>query len=60
MTVREAAKFAGVSPQTLRLCVERKQIPHRRVMLETSGFSNRSLSLFALRSKGEMENGRTT
>ena len=32
MTVREAAKFLGVSPQTVYLWVERKQIPHLRVM----------------------------
>src|SRR6202453_631262 len=31
-TVREAAKFLGVSPQTVYLWVERKQIPHLRVM----------------------------
>ena len=27
LTVREAAKFLGVSPQTVYLWVERKQIP---------------------------------
>ena len=32
LTVREAAKFLGVSPQTVYLWVERKQIPHLRVM----------------------------
>jgi excisionase family DNA binding protein len=31
-TVRQAAKFLGVSPQTVYLWVERKQIPHLRVM----------------------------
>ncbi len=30
--VREAAIFLGVSPQTVYLWVERKQIPHLRVM----------------------------
>jgi excisionase family DNA binding protein len=30
--VREAAVFLGVSPQTVYLWVERKQIPHLRVM----------------------------
>jgi excisionase family DNA binding protein len=30
--VRQAAKFLGVSPQTVYLWVERKQIPHLRVM----------------------------
>ena len=32
MRVKEAAKFLGVSPQTVYLWVERKQIPHLRVM----------------------------
>ena len=32
LTVREAAKYLGVSPQTVYLWVERKQIPHLRVM----------------------------
>jgi hypothetical protein len=30
MTVRQAAKFLGISPQTVYLWVERKQIPHLR------------------------------
>jgi excisionase family DNA binding protein len=32
MTVQEAARFLGVSPQSVYLWVERKQIPHLRVM----------------------------
>src|SRR6266542_2702822 len=32
LTVREAARFLGVSPQTVYLWVECKQIPHLRVM----------------------------
>ena len=32
LTVRDAALFLGVSPQTVYLWVERKQIPHLRVM----------------------------
>ena len=32
ITVREAARFLGVSAQTVYLWVERKQIPHLRVM----------------------------
>jgi excisionase family DNA binding protein len=32
LTVKEAARFLGVSPQTVYLWVERKQIPHFRVM----------------------------
>ena len=31
-TVQQAAQFLGVSPQTVYLWVERKQIPHLRVM----------------------------
>ena len=31
-TVRQAALYLGVSPQTVYLWVERKQIPHLRVM----------------------------
>jgi excisionase family DNA binding protein len=32
LTVREAALYLGVSAQTVYLWVERKQIPHLRVM----------------------------
>src|SRR3989454_12659301 len=32
LTVKDAARFLGVSPQTVYLWVERKQIPHLRVM----------------------------
>ena len=32
MTVKDAAHFLGVSSQTVYLWVERKQIPHLRVM----------------------------
>jgi excisionase family DNA binding protein len=32
LTVREAALYLGVSPQTVYLWVKRKQIPHLRVM----------------------------
>jgi excisionase family DNA binding protein len=32
LTVREAAAYLGVSSQTVYLWVERKQIPHLRVM----------------------------
>jgi excisionase family DNA binding protein len=41
LTVRQAATYLGVSVQTVYLWVERKQIPHLRVMAETSGSSNR-------------------
>jgi excisionase family DNA binding protein len=48
MNVKEAAKFLGVSPQTVYLWVERKQIPHLRVMVEISGSSDRISNRFAL------------
>ena len=32
LTVRDAATYLGVSPQTVYLWVERKQIPHLHVM----------------------------
>jgi excisionase family DNA binding protein len=32
LNVREAARFLGVSPQTVYVWVERKQIPHLRLM----------------------------
>jgi hypothetical protein len=37
LRVRDAAVYLGVSPQTVYLWVERKQIPHLRVMAATSG-----------------------
>jgi excisionase family DNA binding protein len=49
LTVREAAKYLGVSPQTVYLWVERKQIPHLRVM-------GRNIP-FRASFKQEMENG---
>ncbi len=39
LRVREAAVFLGVSPQTVYLWVERKQIPHLRVMGRNIRFS---------------------
>ena len=38
LSVRDAAVYLGVSPQTVYLWVERKQIPHLRVMAATSDF----------------------
>jgi excisionase family DNA binding protein len=38
MTVKDAATFLGVSPQTVYLWVERKQIPHLRVMARNIRF----------------------
>jgi excisionase family DNA binding protein len=56
MTVREAAKFLGVSPQTVYLWVERKQIPHLRVMGRNIRFLKSDLETFRASFKQEMEN----
>jgi excisionase family DNA binding protein len=57
LTVREAAKFLGVSPQTVYLWVERKQIPHLRVMGRNIRFLKPDLETFRATFKQEMENG---
>ena len=57
LTVREAAKFLGVSPQTVYLWVERKQIPHLRVMGRNIRFLKSDLATFRASFKKEMENG---
>jgi excisionase family DNA binding protein len=66
MTVREAARFLGVSPQTVYLWVERKQIPHLRVMGRNIRFLQSDLEPFrsqfrqpAIAGKG-VEDGATT
>lgn len=56
MTVKEAAKFLGVSPQTVYLWVERKQIPHLRVMGRNIRFLKSDLHLFRASFRQEMEN----
>jgi len=60
LTVREAARFLGVSPQTVYLWVERKQIPHLRVMGRNIRFLKSDLEPFRSRFKGEVEDGPTT
>lgn len=45
-TVREAAVFLGVSEQTVYLWVERKQIPHLRVMGRNIRFLRSELENF--------------
>jgi excisionase family DNA binding protein len=60
LTVREAAMFLGVSPQTVYLWVERKQIPHLRVMGRNIRFLKSELEPFRASFKQEMENGKTT
>jgi excisionase family DNA binding protein len=56
LTVREAAKFLGVSPQTVYLWVERKQVPHLRVMGRNIRFLKSDLETFRASFKQEMEN----
>jgi excisionase family DNA binding protein len=56
LTVREAAKFLGVSSQTVYLWVERKQIPHLRVMGRNIRFLKSDLGTFRASFKREMEN----
>jgi excisionase family DNA binding protein len=56
MRVREAAAFLGVSPQTVYLWVERKQIPHLRVMGRNIRFLKSDLEPFRAQFKQEVEN----
>jgi len=56
MTVRQAATFLGVSPQTVYLWVERKQIPHLRVMGRNVRFLKSDLEPFRAQFKQEVEN----
>jgi excisionase family DNA binding protein len=52
--VREAAIFLGVSPQTVYLWVERKQIPHLRVMGRNVRFLKSELVPFRATFKQEV------
>ena len=54
--VREASAFLGVSPQTVYLWVERKQIPHLRVMGRNIRFLKSDLDSFRASFRQEMEN----
>ena len=56
LRVREAAVFLGVSPQTVYLWVERKQIPHLRVMGRNIRFLKSELEPFRAQFKQEVEN----
>jgi excisionase family DNA binding protein len=56
LTVKEAARFLGVSAQTVYLWVERKQIPHLRVMGRNIRFLKSDLEPFRASFKREMEN----
>jgi excisionase family DNA binding protein len=59
MTVRAAARFLGISPQTVYLWVERKQIPHLRVMGRNIRFLRSDLEPFRAQFKQEVGNGKT-
>ena len=59
LTVRDAARFLGVSIQTVYLWVERKQIPHLRVMGRNIRFLESDLRSFRARFKQEVEDGTT-
>jgi excisionase family DNA binding protein len=56
LTVKDAADFLGVSIQTVYLWVERKQIPHLRVMGRNIRFLKSDLETFRASFKQEMEN----
>ena len=56
LTVKEAAKYLGVSRQTVYLWVERKQIPHLRVMGRNIRFLKSELEPFRAQFKQEVEN----
>ena len=59
LTVRDAAIYLGVSPQTVYLWVERRQIPHLRVMGRNIRFLRSDLSAFRATFKQEVVNGTT-
>ena len=59
LTVREAAVYLGVSTQTVYLWVERKQIPHLRVMGRNIRFLRADLEPFRATFKHEVGDGTT-
>ena len=59
LTVREAAVYLGVSTQTVYLWVERKQIPHLRVMGRNIRFLRSDLEPFRATFKQEVGIGKT-
>ena len=54
LNVRDAAVYLGVSPQTVYLWVERKQIPHLRVMGRNIRFLRSELEPFRATFKQEV------
>ena len=59
LTVKQAASYLGVSRQTVYLWVERKQIPHLRVMGRNIRFLRSELEPFRAQFKQEIGNGKT-
>ena len=59
LSVRDAAVYLGVSPQTVYLLVERKQIPHLRVMGRNIRFLKSELEPLRAQFKQEIGNGKT-
>jgi len=59
MTTKEAARFLGVSAQTVYLWVERKQIPHLRVMGRNIRFLKSELEPFRATFRFEVGCGKT-
>src|SRR5262252_4453066 len=59
LTVRQAAVFLGVSPQTVYLWVERKEIPHLRVMGRNIRFLKSDLEPFRATFRFEVGCGKT-
>ena len=59
MNVKEAARFLGVSRQTVYLWVERKQIPHLRVMGRNIRFLKSELEPFRATFRFEVGCGKT-
>ncbi|MBV9483950.1 MAG: helix-turn-helix domain-containing protein [Acidobacteria bacterium] len=56
-TVQQAALFLGVRPLMEKIRVERKQIPHLRVMGRNIRFLRSDLEPFRTQFKQEVENG---
>ena len=59
LTVKQAAFYLGVSRQTVYLWVERKQIPHLRVMGRNIRFLRSDLEPFRAQFRQEVANAET-
>ena len=59
LSVRDAAVYLGFSPQTVYLWVERKQIPHLRVMGRNIRFLKSELGPFRATFSHEVGYGKT-